>query len=122
MEPFDFQSYASWGIPDFSHYPLPKPVPVISPEEFLQGVEEALTRDAVWKATTEYRMGGTITVEITPGSAQGDRCYRASAASGRLKAAAEYDTLEHALRALPHIAHALWEVREKGGWKGLVGG
>ena len=24
MERFDFQSSATWGIPDYSHYPLPK--------------------------------------------------------------------------------------------------
>ena len=37
MERFDFQSSATWGIPDFSPYSLPKSVPVVSPEAFLQG-------------------------------------------------------------------------------------
>jgi hypothetical protein len=121
MEPFDFQLYSSWGIPDFSPEPLPETVPV-SPERFLQGVEETVAKDGVWKATGEYKMGGVIKVEITPSNAQGVPSYRATAAFGRLVGVGEYDTLEHALRALPLIAYSLCDVREKGGWKGLVGG
>ena len=122
VEPFDFQSPGTWAIPDFSPYALPEPVPVVSPEAFLQGVEETLTQDGAWKATGEYKMGGVIKVEITPSNTQGVRCYRATAAFGLLVGEAQYDTLEHALRALPLIAYALCDVREKGGWKGLIGG
>jgi hypothetical protein len=122
MEPFDFQSYSSWGIPDFSPYPLPRPVPTVTPEEFLRGVETTLSKDGVWKATTEYRMGGTTRVEITPSTVDGVGFYRTKATFGRLVTTAEYDTLEHALRALPHMAYALAWVREQGAWKGLIGG
>jgi hypothetical protein len=122
MERFDFRSSATWGIPDYSHYPLPKTRSDPSPEEFLDGVEGTLAKDGFWRATWEYRMGGTTTVEITPSNVYRVRCYHVSVRFGGLVTTADYDTLELALRASPPMAYALASVREKGAWVGLIGG
>jgi hypothetical protein len=120
VEPFDFQLYSSWGIPDFSPYPLPERVEVESPENFLKGVEDTLVEEGVWKATTEYRMGGTTRVEITRSKDQGVGRYHVRVAFGGLVTTGDYDTLEHALRASPPMAYALASAREQGAWKGLI--
>ena len=66
MDRFDFQSPASWGVPDYSPYPLPKSLSEVSPEEFIAGVEATMVKDGgAWRATWEYRIGGTTRVEIT---------------------------------------------------------
>ena len=125
MEPFELQNPIGWGVPDFSGYPLTKQEVeerrTESPEEFLRRAEETIADEGVWKATTEYRMGGTTTVEVTTSTTR-DRCYRTTATFGLLITTGEYETLEHALRAAPLIAYGLWSVRKKGGAKGLVGG
>ena len=118
MDDFDFQSPASWGVPDYSAYP--KQPTQVSPEEFLAGVEATVVKNGVWKATWEYRMGGTTRVEITPSNVGGVGCYHTSVKFGGLETIADYDSLEHALRASPPMAYALASVREQGAWKGLI--
>jgi hypothetical protein len=121
VDRFDFQYSASWGIPDYSHR-APEQEPDCSPEDFLSVVEATLLKRGVWKATWEYRMGGTTRVEIKSSKVEGVRRYCARAAFGGLVTTANYDTLEHALRASSLMAYALANVREQGGWKGLFEG
>jgi len=92
----------------------------VSPEEFLAGVEATVVKNGVWKATWEYRMGGTTRVEITPSNVGGVGCYHTSVMFGGLATTADYDSLEHALRASPPMAYALASIREQGAWKGLI--
>ena len=119
MDTFEFQSNA-WGIPDFSPFPVERVVQ--TPEDFLHGVEDTIASDGAWTAKTEYRMGGGTTVTVTPVPSEGRPTFLAEATWGSLRASGTYDSLETALRGLPVISFALLDVRERGGWKGLVGG
>jgi hypothetical protein len=120
VDRFEFQSSSTWGIPEFSNYPI-EPL-TVSPEDFLQSVEETIDRTGSWQAKTEYRMGGGTTVTITPSTSGDPITYLALATWGSLEASGRYDSIEHALRGLPLISRSLFYVRDEGGWAGLVGG
>ena len=119
MDTFEFQS-TGWGIPDFSPFPVERVVQ--PPEEFLGGVEATIASNGAWTAKFEYRMGGGTTVTVTPVTSEGRTTFLAEATWGSLQASGTYDSLENGLRGLPHISRALFHVRDRGGWKGLVGG
>jgi hypothetical protein len=93
-----------------------------TPEEFLRSVEATIAAEGSWQAKTEYRMGGGTTVTVTPSNSEGHATFLADATWGSLQASGLYDSLEHALRGLPLISFALFNVRDQGGWKGLVSG
>jgi hypothetical protein len=120
VEPFDFQA-GGWFTPDYSGSSIQSPEE-ISPERFMASVAEVIASDGVWQAVTEYRMGGGTTVTIEEKPRGKGTSYRAIASWGSLDSSGEYDSLEHALRGLPLLSLGLYDVRNRGGWKGLVSG
>ena len=95
---------------------------IIPEDEFLREVEEALAASGQWEASAEFRMGAGPSVAVSVCQPYERVAYRADAAwmDGPLRLSATYDTLDQALTALPLFGDALFEVLERGGWKGLI--
>ncbi len=94
----------------------------VSPEKFLRGVEETISHDGFWQATAEFYIGGRAIVTVRPKSAAGASSFLAAATLGGLVSTGEYDSLEHALRALALMSYGLVDVLDEGAGKGLIGG
>ena len=94
--------------------------PILSAEAFLQSVRRQMVKNGYWETYGEYRMGAGPTVRVTTIGAGPGQTFRSTAGWGGLSMAGEYKDLESALLGLETFGDAIFDVRNKGAWHGLV--
>jgi hypothetical protein len=86
----------------------------------MEAVRQEIAKNGYWETYGEYRMGAGPTVRVTAlGNGRG-QSFRSTAVWGGLSMAGEYADLESALSGLETFGDAIFEVRNKGAWHGLI--
>jgi hypothetical protein len=86
----------------------------------MESVRREIVQNGYWETYGEYRMGAGPTVRVTAVGRGAGQTFRSTAVWGGLSMAGEYCDLESALSGLETFGDAIFDVRNKGAWHGLI--